>query len=69
MVGLAVVVLRMVFHPAAGQYCDTLVLFGNVDIRQVSLAFNGSERVADMRVQEGDRVEAGKSWRVLIFVR
>jgi HlyD family secretion protein len=39
---------------------DTLVLFGNIDIRQVSLAFNGSERVADMRVQEGDRVEAGQ---------
>ncbi|WP_025039596.1 HlyD family efflux transporter periplasmic adaptor subunit [Nitrosospira briensis] len=39
---------------------DTLVLFGNVDIRQVSLAFNGSERVADMRVQEGDRVETGQ---------
>ena len=39
---------------------DTLVLFGNVDIRQVSLAFNGSERVAEMRVQEGDRVEAGQ---------
>jgi len=39
---------------------DTLVLFGNVDIRQVSLAFNGSERVVDMRVQEGDRVEAGQ---------
>ena len=47
---------------------DTLVLFGNVDIRQVSLAFIGSERVADMRVQEGDRVEAA-SWRVLTFVR
>jgi HlyD family secretion protein len=39
---------------------NTLVLFGNVDIRQVSLAFNGSERVAEMRVQEGDRVKAGQ---------
>lgn len=39
---------------------NTLELFGNVDIRQVSLAFNGSERVAEMRVQEGDRVEAGQ---------
>ena len=52
---------------AAGWYftrqqsvADTLVLFGNVDIRQVSLAFNGSERVAEMRVQEGDRVKAGQ---------
>jgi HlyD family secretion protein len=39
---------------------NTLVLFGNVDIRQVSLAFNGSERVAEMRVQEGDQVKAGQ---------
>lgn len=39
---------------------DTLVLFGNVDIRQVSLAFNGSERVAEMRVQEGEHVKAGQ---------
>jgi HlyD family secretion protein len=38
----------------------TLVLFGNIDIRQVSLAFNGSERIAEMGVQEGDRVEAGQ---------
>ena len=44
-------------HPADS---GTLVLFGNVDIRQVSLAFNGSERIAEMRVQEGDRVEAGQ---------
>lgn len=33
-----------------------LVLYGNVDIRQVSLAFNGSERIAEMNVQEGDHV-------------
>ena len=39
---------------------DTLVLFGNVDIRQVSLAFNGSDRVVEMRVQEGDQVKAGQ---------
>ncbi|HEY6043315.1 MAG TPA: HlyD family efflux transporter periplasmic adaptor subunit [Nitrosospira sp.] len=52
---------------AAGWYftrkqsvADTLVLFGNVDIRQVSLAFNGSERVVEMRVQEGDHVKAGQ---------
>lgn len=38
---------------------DTLVLHGNVDIRQVSLAFDGSGRVAELRAQEGDRVKAG----------
>jgi HlyD family secretion protein len=38
---------------------DILTLHGNVDIRQVQLAFNGSERISDMRVQEGDRVNKG----------
>ena len=42
---------------------EELVLYGNVDIRQVSLAFDGSERVAEMRVQEGDRVQADRYWR------
>ena len=37
-----------------------LVLYGNVDLRQVSLAFNGSERIATLTVQEGDRVKAGQ---------
>jgi HlyD family secretion protein len=36
-----------------------LVLHGNVDIRQVSLAFEGSGRVAALRADEGDRVQAG----------
>src|SRR5688500_17043706 len=39
---------------------ETLVLFGNVDIRQVSLAFNGSDRIAEMRVEEGEQVRAGQ---------
>src|SRR4051794_4881958 len=39
---------------------DELGLYGNVDIRQGSLAFNGSERIADMRVQEGDHVQTGQ---------
>ncbi|QIL43480.1 HlyD family efflux transporter periplasmic adaptor subunit [Acidovorax sp. HDW3] len=37
-----------------------LVLYGNVDIRQVALAFDGSGRVADMQVDEGDAVQAGQ---------
>ncbi len=39
---------------------DRLTLYGNVDIRQVSLAFNASERIAELRVREGDKVEAGQ---------
>lgn len=39
---------------------NTLTLTGNVDIREVSLAFNAAERVTTMRVTEGDRVHAGE---------
>lgn len=38
-----------------------LILHGNVDIRQVSLAFNASERIASLAVQEGDAVKAGQA--------
>ncbi len=39
---------------------NRLVLYGNVDLRQVDLAFNNSERLAEMLVQEGDRVTRGQ---------
>jgi HlyD family secretion protein len=38
----------------------TLALYGNVDIRQVDLAFNGAERITAMFVAEGDWVYAGQ---------
>lgn len=37
-----------------------LVLYGNVDIRQVSLAFEGSGRVAELKVDAGDAVKTGQ---------
>lgn len=33
---------------------------GTVDVRQVSLAFNGADRIAEVLVQEGDKVDAGQ---------
>jgi HlyD family secretion protein len=42
-----------------------LVLHGNVDIRQVSLAFDGSGRVKELHAEEGDRVKAGALLGVL----
>jgi HlyD family secretion protein len=36
------------------------MLYGNVDLRQVALAFNNSERIAAVLVQEGDRVQRGQ---------
>jgi HlyD family secretion protein len=37
-----------------------LKLYGNVDIREVRLAFNGSEHVSDILVDEGDHVQPGQ---------
>ncbi len=44
-------------HDANG---NALVLYGNVDLRQVNLAFNNSQRIAEVAVQEGDRVTKGQ---------
>ena len=43
----------------ARQAKDELVLYGNVDIRQISLAFDGSGRISELRAEEGDHVKAG----------
>jgi HlyD family secretion protein len=39
---------------------NRLVLYGNVDLRQVDLAFNDSERIAEVLVQEGTKVTRGQ---------
>ncbi|EPJ6750826.1 HlyD family efflux transporter periplasmic adaptor subunit [Acinetobacter baumannii] len=39
---------------------NVLTLYGNVDIRQVSLAFEQSGRIQKLLVQEGDKVQAGQ---------
>jgi HlyD family secretion protein len=39
---------------------SALTLYGNVDIREVDLAFVTSERVQDVLVEEGDRVKPGQ---------
>lgn len=37
-----------------------LTLSGNVDVREVSLAFRGSDRIAELFVEEGDAVKKGQ---------
>lgn len=39
---------------------DGIVLYGNVDLREVDLAFNDSQRIASVLVQEGDHVRKGE---------
>ncbi len=66
---IAAVIILAVVVIAAGSWwfywrptpvMDHLTLYGNVDIRQVSLAFENSDRVREMRVEEGDSVKAGQ---------
>ncbi len=44
----------------SGKNRNRLVLYGNVDLRQVDLAFNDSERLAEVLVQEGAKVTRGQ---------
>ncbi|HTT40108.1 MAG TPA: efflux RND transporter periplasmic adaptor subunit [Burkholderiales bacterium] len=44
---------------------DVLVLHGNVDIREVQLAFDASDRIEKVLVREGERVTAGQLLAVL----
>jgi HlyD family secretion protein len=39
---------------------NRLVLYGNVDLREVEISFNNSERIAEVLVQEGDKVTRGQ---------
>ncbi len=66
---LAILVLLIVAGTAGGWYwlnrdvsVDTgiLVLHGNVDIRQISLAFEESGRITALTAEEGDTVTAGQ---------
>jgi HlyD family secretion protein len=48
---------------------DKLILYGNVDVRQVELAFFVSERIAELLVVEGDRVTKGQPLATLDATR
>ncbi len=43
-----------------GRVSDQIVLHGNVDLRQVDLAFNNAERIAAVLVREGEAVRRGQ---------
>ncbi len=66
-----VVILFLLAAVGAGAYAtwwykfrkvptNELVLYGNVDLRQVELPFNDSERISTVLVQEGDHVKRGQ---------
>ncbi|HHH36179.1 MAG TPA: biotin/lipoyl-binding protein, partial [Gammaproteobacteria bacterium] len=55
---MAIVVTLRLGRQEAGD--SQLTLYGNVDIREVRLAFNGNEHIGEILVEEGDRVQAGQ---------
>jgi len=58
-VAVGVVVGRLWEHSKKDP--NRLVLYGNVDLRQVEISFNNSERIAEVLVQEGDKVTRGQT--------
>jgi len=68
-VGAGVVVLAALavvgFRYWPQQPADRLTLYGNVDIRQVDLAFNANGRLKELRKEEGDPVKAGETVALL----
>jgi HlyD family secretion protein len=61
--------IRFVLLQGQKEPKNELVLYGNVDIRQVELAFNASERIAKIMVREGEAVKRGQLLAVLETVR
>lgn len=63
LVALAVLVIAFVLTSGFGLWTaeneGELTLYGNVDIREVDLAFENGGRVEEIGVDEGDRVESG----------
>ena len=61
--GLLIVAAAIGFtwwHARRQRTAEELVLHGNIDLRQVELAFNNSERIAAVLVHEGDRIRKGE---------
>jgi HlyD family secretion protein len=48
------------FVRGSGKDQNRLLLYGNVDLREVDLAFNNSERITEVLVQEGAKVTRGQ---------
>lgn len=58
--GAFALVALIAYFLARGGDDEQIVLYGNVDIRQVELPFALSERIAEVLVREGDSVRAGQ---------
>lgn len=57
---LLVILIVSVYLLRGRQFDQALVLYGNVDLRQVALAFKNSDRIEKLNVEEGDTVKSGQ---------
>lgn len=65
LVVLALVYMFYTFYSIETEENHALTLFGNVDIRQVSLGFRVPGRIKEMRLEEGDKASEGQVIAVL----
>jgi HlyD family secretion protein len=59
-IGAAVLAIVLYWWLHRDQHSNVIVLHGNVDLRQVDLPFNDSERIAEVLVEEGTTIHAGQ---------
>jgi HlyD family secretion protein len=52
--------IRWFLQAKGNQSASELRIYGNIDIRKADLAFNEQERIAQVQVEEGDRVTEGQ---------
>lgn len=57
---VAAVVATRWYTVHSREHTGELLLYGNVDLRQVDLAFNNNERIASVLVEEGHHVKKGQ---------
>ena len=60
LVSAAILGIRWFLQAEGNQSASELKIYGNIDIRNADLAFNEQERIAQVLVEEGDRVIAGQ---------
>lgn len=68
-VAVAAIAAWLWLRPDQAANGNIVVMHGNVDIREVELAFDGSERIVSLAVKEGQRVKAGEILGTLDTVR
>lgn len=60
LVSAVILSVRWFLNAEGNQSASELRIYGNIDIRKADLAFNEQERIAQVLVEEGDRVTAGQ---------